>query len=588
MIYRQFKISRFRGVTEVTVSLVRGDLVLLVGLNESGKTTILRAIEAFDFRNDPAPPHLARFLSSVRNKSDLLTNEPAIITAEMELDSPLKLADVARGILGSLRRDIERRRILDDLVSTLNKARHLRISRVFPFRNGTPREPHYRIEADHAFLDDDAAAAVAQRLVELSPFILYFEDFTDQIPERIFTAHSNDAFNPDWYDIIDGLFFHTSSQYSIDTFKKLHSKGKPRPDDAGTVMRRVNNTLDDVFTRKWENLSGVRDISATQLISNFGARSPHFEIKVTDTDGTTYSVDERSKGALWYLSFLMKTEFRRKKMRQDSGKPIFLIDEPASNLHSTAQTNMLGDFRQLVEDTSVIYTTHSQYLVSLENIRNTYVISREDGVVHATKWGEYLRQDAPQVSHYQPLANVLQLIPNSLSVPWDTAVITEGPSDRHALLVMHRVLFGEDPSWVIYPGTNAFNLRPLISLNLGWGSEFRVLLDSDDAGKEAQERYMEEFGLDKSIIMLLPEDSKKIEGYFTESERKALYELAFEEVKTGDVTKNEFKSALSVLTAGGIPSGEMAKWLGKETRTRFESLFQALGLGEWNAERRGE
>ena len=579
MIYKQFEIRRFRGVAGVTVSLVRGDLVLLVGLNESGKTTILRAIEAFDFRNDPASAQLNRFLSSVRNKSDLLTNEPVIITAEMELDCPLKLHDIARGIPGLLP-DLERRRILNDLVHTLNKARRVRISRVFPFKDGTPREPHYRIEADHAFLDDDAAAAVAQRLVELSPFILYFEDFTDRIPERIFTAHSNDAFNADWYDIIDGLFFHTSSQYSIDTFKKLHNKRPPRPDDAATVMHRVNNTLNDVFTRKWENLSGVRDISATQLISNFAGRSPHFEIKVTDTDGTTYSVDERSKGALWYLSFLMKTEFRRKKMRQDSGKPIFLIDEPASNLHSTAQANMLSDFRQLVEDTSVIYTTHSQYLVSLENIRNTYVISREDGIVRATKWGEYLRQDAPQVSHYQPLANVLQLIPNSLDVPWDTAVVTEGPSDRHALLVMHRVLFGEDPLWVIYPGTSAFNLRPLISLNLGWGSEFRVLLDSDDAGKEAQERYMEEFSLDKSIIMLLPEDGKKIEGYFTDDEKKSLYELAFGKGKTSNVTKNEFKSVLSVLAAGDRPGGEIAKWLGEETRARFESLFQALGLAE--------
>ena len=588
MIYKQFNISRFRGIKEVTVSLDRGDLVLLVGLNESGKTTILRAIEAFDFRNDPlVPGHLERFLRSVRNKSGPLANEPAIITAEIEIDDPLDSSAIARGILA---RDSGQRRILDDFVSILNQAARIRISRVFPFKDGRHRAPHYRIEADHAFLDEDedAAAAVAKKLVELSPFILYFEDFTDQIPERIFTAPSNSAFNPDWYDIIDGLFFHTDPNFSIDTVKKFHRERPPRSDDAATVMHRVNNTLNDVFTQKWAELSGVRDISDTQLIDNFGGRSPHFEIKVTDTDGTTYSVDERSKGALWYLSFLMKTEFRRKKMRQESGKPIFLIDEPASNLHSTAQSNMLSDFRQLVEDTSVIYTTHSQYLVSLENIRNTYVISREDGIVRATKWGEYLRQDAPQVSHYQPLANVLQLIPNSLDVPWDTAVVTEGPSDRHALLVMHRVLFGEDPSWVIYPGTSAFNLRPLISLNLGWGSEFRVLLDSDDAGKKAQEGYMEEFSLDESIIMLLPEDGRKIEGYFTDNEKKSLRELAFGKGKTSNVTKKEFGAVLSILAGDAVRGKEVVRVLSEETKQRFQKLFQALDLGECNAERRGE
>ena len=70
----------------------------------------------------------------------------------------------------------------------------------------------------------------------------------------------------------------------------------------------------------------------------------------------------------------MKTEFRSKRMRLDFGKPVFLIDEPASNLHSNAQQNMVADFVSLAKNTSIIYTTHSQYLISLYNIKNTYII----------------------------------------------------------------------------------------------------------------------------------------------------------------------------------------------------------------------
>ena len=579
MIYKQFEIRRFRGVADVTVSLVRGDLVLLVGLNESGKTSILRAIEAFDFRNDPAPPDLAAFLTSVRNKSELYTNEPAIITAQIAIDDTFDPQEIERG-LSWTGATSDRRRTLADFLNTLTDAGQVRISRLFPFHNGEAKQPRYRIDSDHAFLLDPAASAVAHRLVELSPFILYFEDFTDRIPERIFTAKSNPAFNSDWYDIIDGLFFHTRSEYSIDAFRQLHNRNKPRPDDARTVMHRVNTTLNEVFTQKWRKLSGVRDISETELIANFSARSPNFEIKVTDADGATYSVDERSKGALWYLSFLMKTEFRRKKMRQDSGKPIFLIDEPASNLHSTAQANMLGDFRQLVEDTSVIYSTHSQYLVSLENIRSTYVIRRDDGVVRATKWGEYLQQDQSTVSHYQPLADVLRLIPNSLEVPWRTAVITEGPSDRHVLLVLYRTLFQKNPPWVIYPGTSAFDLSSLISLNIGWNTDFRVLLDSDDAGKKAQRKYMDAFDLDQNVVQVLPEDGKKIEGYFSEEERGALYQIGMEKRKGGQVTKNEFGTVLSILAGDEVRGEKVVRVLSDETKRRFQELFRALGLAE--------
>ena len=343
-------------------------------------------------------------------------------------------------------------------------------------------------------------------------------------------------------------------------------------------MQRVNATLNEVFTEKWQELSGVSDIRQTLLLERFHGRSRYFEFKITDTDGTTFSVDERSKGALWYLSFLMKTEFRRKKMRKDSGKPIFLIDEPASNLHSTAQQNMLGDFRKLVEDTSVIYTTHSQYLVSLENIKNTYVIRRRTGVVGATLWSDYIREDVPLVTHYQPLANLLQLVPNSLVVPWEKAVITEGYSDKDVLSVMHMALMNTDPPFVIYPGTNAYNLGTLISLNIGWKADFRVVLDSDESGRQARDRYLDEYGLDDSVVLTLPEENKKIEGYFTEEEKKKLYELAFGKSHSSKIKKKEFAATMAVLSSNSVASHQVAQLLCDDTVGKFREVFSKIGL----------
>ena len=583
MIYTGFDVHRFRGVADASISLVKNDLILLLGLNESGKTTILRAIEAFDLRNDPNNASaMETFYASIRNKSDEFSNESAVVSAQIELEQPLNLTKkMLKGIL--TREEVSQGKLdlAEAFIQAINQSNRVTIKRVFPFKEGGHQKPFYAFDSTHVLAenDPDIAHRIAKLLVSMCPFIIYFEDFTDRIPEKIFISPRNDAFRADWYDIVDGLFYNTMSQYSIEKFKKFFSRTRPRRDDAQTMMNRVNAELNKVFTKKWEELSGVQEIESTELIAHFQRTTKYFEIKVSDTDGTTYSVDERSKGALWYLAFLMKTEFRRKKMRQDSGKPIFLIDEPASNLHSTAQTNMIEDFKKLVEDTSVIYTTHSQYLISLDNIKNTYVIRRKKGVVSAVVWADFIREEAPTVNHYQPLANLLQLIPNSLVVPWEKAIITEGPSDRNVLELMYRVVSKSDPGFVIYPGTNAYNLETLISLNIAWNADFRVVLDSDEDGQKAQKKYKEKFELDKGVILTLPLPSSKIEDYFSKDERSALYKLAFDREKEDKaVTKNEFKHSVSILNGRADVINSVESVLTESTKKRFKELFDTISL----------
>ncbi len=38
MVYKNFEIENFKGIKKVSISLKKNDLVLLLGLNESGKT----------------------------------------------------------------------------------------------------------------------------------------------------------------------------------------------------------------------------------------------------------------------------------------------------------------------------------------------------------------------------------------------------------------------------------------------------------------------------------------------------------------------------------------------------------------------
>ena len=570
--YKSMDIRGFKGLDHVSLNFSRNDLVLMLGLNESGKTSILKAIECFDYNNDPEASQLKSFFTSIRNKQDIDCNTPTTITAEIEFSETLDVRFFDRA-LRSAKLKGEVRSVVKDFLTSINTQQSVKITRVIPFSNGNARPTYYQFEDGFMFDDPRLEAVLAQEIVRRSPYIMYFEDFQDAIPARIYTRKASDGFNSVWYDIIDGIFFNTDERYSIKQYLGFYSKTNRRDDDASTVLRKVNNTLQETFTKKWRDLSGVEEIDQTQIA--FQESKKYFEIKVTETDGTTYSVHERSKGAIWYLAFLMKTEFRKKKLREGSGKPIYLIDEPASNLHSTAQLNMINDFEKLMEDTTVIYTTHSRYLISPSNVKNTYIVSRKAGTVSCVKWGDYIKGKDAHVSYYQPLYDCLQIVPNSFDIPWHKAIITEGPSDAVTLEFMQLIL-SEKPTHVIYAGTSATKLTTLISLNKGWCSDFRILLDSDEEGKKQKARYMREHGLEEWQFVMHEEERGEIEKMFEESEKVSLYEVAFGE-RVRSVNKKQFLHLMRVLfVKAQANKEELIPLIGKSTKDRFRSLFSSL------------
>lgn len=573
--YSSFRIRNFRGVVDAEISLKRANLALLLGLNESGKTSLLKAIEFFDFRNDPVLEGKASFFKGMRNKQDVDSDQTVELTAVFEIKKSGDAARIRRKALEKA--GAAERTAVEQFMDMAEKGHSFSITRCIEFKNGVYDRDYYRLDGVDLEADTQVTEDLARSIVGLSPFVIYFEDFKDRIPEKIYISPKREGYDADWADIIDGLFYHTNPSYSVAKLQKFHTDGRYSQDDADTVMQRVNRTLDKVFTEKWKQLSGVKDIDSAKLTYSHHAQNKnrYFEIKIVDSDGTTFSVDERSKGALWYLSFLMKTEFRRKKLRGESGKPIFLIDEPASNLHSSAQQNMVEDFKKLTEDTSVIYTTHSRYLISVDNVANTYIVQRKDGVTKCERWGDYIRGKSVETTYYQPLLDAINVIPNSFDVPWDRAVLTEGPSDANVLCVLFSAIQDADLDFVVYPGTAAKSLDTLISLNIGWGAKFRILLDGDAEGDEAAERYRERFCLEEESVVRLPKGDV-IEDLLSAEEMMALGKIVGIEAPGRALSKKEFAAIFAALRQERGRRDLVRSCLSQETLTSFSALLERL------------
>lgn len=342
----------------------------------------------------------------------------------------------------------------------------------------------------------------------------------------------------------------------------------------------------DVFTA-WDHIFR-RPVTDKRVVLDINADDPggtYIEFRIEDADGYFY-VRDRSLGFRWFFVFLLLTKYRG--LRSNSpGNLVYLFDEPASNLHASAQGQLLASLERLSETCVILYTTHSHHLINPDWLENTYVVRNRgieiDGDVtdyNAQKTDialERYRSFAaghPDQSHYfQPILDMLDYQPSKLEMVTEV-VMTEGKNDYYCLRYMHDVVLQLGLDLHLMPGGGAGSLDKLISIYLGWSKNFVVLLDSDRQGVAEKKRYLDRFGpiLSSRIFTLgdLQADlkGKSIESAFDAADRTLIQAFAF----PGDrYTKKKFWRSLQQALVG-----RSSVKLTEPSETRFSDLLKSL------------
>lgn len=102
----------------------------------------------------------------------------------------------------------------------------------------------------------------------------------------------------------------------------------------------------------------------------------------------TVPFDERSKGFIWFFSFLVWFSQVRKTYGENL---VILMDEPGLSLHGRAQSDLLRYINEkLAPHYQVIYTTHSPFMVDAERLEEVRTVEdrQENGKSVGTKVGE--------------------------------------------------------------------------------------------------------------------------------------------------------------------------------------------------------
>ena len=283
-----------------------------------------------------------------------------------------------------------------------------------------------------------------------------------------------------------------------------------------------------IFNAKPSN----KKIAIEWNLSSDKAKRLYCQFYILDGD-EKYSLNERSLGFRWFFCFLLFTQFGT--MRSDTRKTYFLFDEPASNLHSLAQAQLLESFPKISGDKNVIiYSTHSHYLIHPLWLEHAYIVFNraidysakgldEDLLGSHTditleRYRTFVGRYPARVSYFQPVLDSLDYVAPPI-IGSQHCLIVEGKSDFAAMKYFLPQLGCENID--VLPGTGAGALDTLISLFIGWGRKFPILLDDDQEGRNQKERYLREFLLPPSSVVTLEGisselKSKCLEGLFSD------------------------------------------------------------------------
>ncbi len=496
---KKFYIKNYRAITqELEIDIEKQSLLPIIGVNECGKTTILNAIFAFDFSNDSLNEK-GKHLQDIKNLYSTHSGE-SIISALVSISK-----DEINNFIKRTNQEMEKKENLkngttdssktnDSSIFNPSKKKILELSDTLKISRNLNTKIYY-IE-NYSFGNKTYDHIFCKDIVLHLPYILYFDDFRDSMEEEVEIIKDEKGKYFGWLEIIETLFNRTDSNYSV--FKLKEMEERERKSVLAQVGKKLNNTL----TNEWRNFK-LEDRENLSINVEYRTRKDSqqkerefltFDVIEIDKEENAryFFIRDRSKGFYWFFNFVMKLEFNPKENSNSRYKAIYLLDEPGSYLHASAQEKLCKKLVSLSESSSVIYCTHSHYLLNPEviplgNIR----IANKDTQKNITLKSYYdsdKNQNNLQLA-FQPLYDALHLRPFSLDMNFETIVLTEGVTDFFLFM-----MFNKEKKRTFLPCTGAASIKQFVSILLAWRKDFFVFWDMDQEGTKVFNECKEFFG----------------------------------------------------------------------------------------------
>lgn len=581
-----FRVRRYKNVLDSTEVSVESDVTTLVGMNESGKSTMLDALyrlnpvygDTFVERDDYPRWRWKRD----GRKEDLSVVSPIQATFQLDEDDLEALRDeLGEGVVTAETVTIGRRYngslwvgvpvdeaqflknvLKDHADSEALLEAHDTVASLKEALAAKPKPAPAVVDAagETEEVPDENAAADAEVLERITSLIGDAEDL-GAIARKTVRSRMPKFFRFASYQNLEG-------RVDVATLRTLDNEqpGASPKQTARALLRLADTDIDSVTDAEFESRTAELEAVSSDLsreMAEYWSTNPELRIKVeiepetvAASNGQTsvvrylnFRVEDRkhdftnnfslrSSGYQWFFSFL--AAFSEFEERDDV---VILLDEPALTLHAKAQRDFLRFInKRLAPVGQVIYTTHSPFMV--EEIERVRVVEDRGEDI-----GSVTSSDALEVGEDSafPLQAALGYDLSQNLFIGERNLLVEGPSDLAYLDVISRHLRdqgrdGLDELWRILPAGGASNVPAFVAL-LGQKVSVTVLLDSGTEGGGKVEAAMKANKIaSKRVVFVgsvLEQKHSDIEDLFTIGDYLGLYNEAFgTSHKVGDLPKH--------------------------------------------------
>ncbi len=495
MILKAAHVRRFRSIEDSGPVRFEPDVTCFVGMNESGKTALLQALNwANPQGRSPGFQELRDYPRRLRSRERAEIGDTVPVTVVFELqddDIEAVWGRFGAGALTSREVRIERsyanrhrlvvrqdrvaqaRSLLEKAGFDPGLAEEASLEQVVarlerelePARLAEVAEPLRELR------ERDVSAELGSFLAGRLPRFLYFDAFSVMpsrvsIPKLQTTPESQLSSGER-----TALALLRVAGVAADEFAKDGYESRRAALEAA-----ANEISDEVFEYWSQNrqLAVELDLDFQRSAAAPGEEPPFLEVRIrNDRHRVTLSFGERSEGFVWFFSFLVAFAELR-----DADRVVLLLDEPGLGLHPSGQADLLRYLHeQLARNHQVVYTTHSPFMVDPAHLRRTRTVEDVDG--QGTRVRDGL--DGASLRTLQPLqAAIGYELLRPLALGPDTLVV-DGPSEMLYLEVISAFLrenggTGLDPRWVLVPAGGLDGL-PVLATLLGAPLDLAVLLD---------------------------------------------------------------------------------------------------------------
>lgn len=231
----------------------------------------------------------------------------------------------------------------------------------------------------------------------------------------------------------------------------------------------------------------------------------YLRIKNRRHRGVSTSFDQRSRGFIWFFSFLVWFDSVQHQLdasgKNLGNKLILLLDEPGLALHALAQADFLRYIDRLADSHQVLYTTHSPFMVHSDRL-------------HQVRLVEDRKTDGTVVTENLSSTDQRTIFPLQAALGWTIAqnlfisecnLLVEGPSELVYLKFASVILeangggsLREDIT--IVPAGGLDNLATFVSLLGASGLKIAVLHDYRGSPEQKMTHLVREKLLEKRAL----------------------------------------------------------------------------------------